>query len=51
MGSPYCVRRYAVDWHLGGPEGLAMAREKLADRGMRLILDFVPNHVAPTIPG
>jgi hypothetical protein len=50
VGSPYCVRRYAVDWHLGGLEGLAIAREKLAERGMRLILDFVPNHVAPDHP-
>src|SRR5262249_49774940 len=22
VGSPYCVRRYVVDQHLGGPEGL-----------------------------
>jgi hypothetical protein len=50
VGSPYCVRRYAVDEHLGGPSGLATARKQLADRGMRLILDFVPNHVAPDHP-
>ncbi len=50
VGSPYCVRRYAVDQHLGGPKGLAVARKQLAQRGMRLILDFVPNHVAPDHP-
>jgi glycosidase len=50
IGSPYCVRRYVVDGHLGGPDGLAVAREKLAERGLRLILDFVPNHVAPDHP-
>ncbi|MGQ0694202.1 MAG: alpha-amylase family glycosyl hydrolase [Nitrospiraceae bacterium] len=50
VGSPYCVRRYVVDQQLGGPEGLAFARKMLADRGMRLILDFVPNHVAPDHP-
>lgn len=50
VGSPYCVRRYAVDAHLGGPEGLAVARTELAQRGLGLLLDFVPNHVAPDHP-
>ena len=50
VGSPYCVRRYVVDQHLGGREGLAIARKELAKRGMRLLLDFVPNHVAPDHP-
>jgi len=50
VGSPYCVRRYVVDQHLGGPKGLAAARRQLGDRGLRLILDFVPNHVAPDHP-
>jgi hypothetical protein len=47
VGSPYCVRDYVVDPHLGGEEGLAIARKELARRGLGLILDFVPNHVAP----
>lgn len=46
VGSPYCVRRYAADEQLGGNEGLAIARGQLARRGIRLILDFVPNHLA-----
>jgi hypothetical protein len=50
VGSPYCVRRYVVDSHLGGPAGLAIARRDLSHRGMNLILDFVPNHVAPDHP-
>ena len=50
VGSPYCVRRYVVDQNLGGPQGLAVARRILAERGIRLILDFVPNHVAPDHP-
>jgi hypothetical protein len=50
VGSPYCVRRYVVDDRLGGPAGLAAARRALAARGLRLVLDFVPNHVAPDHP-
>ena len=34
VGSPYCVRDYTVDAHLGGPEGLAAARAALAERGL-----------------
>jgi hypothetical protein len=47
VGSPYCVRRYAVDAAFGGAEALVAARTALAERGVRLILDYVPNHVAP----
>lgn len=48
--SPYCVRDYVVDPSLGGPDGLAAARTQLAARGLRLLLDYVPNHVAPDHP-
>jgi hypothetical protein len=47
IGSPYCVRDYVVDERFGGPAGLAVARTALSDRGLGLILDYVPNHVAP----
>ena len=50
VGSPYCIRGYTVDAHLGGPSGLAAARAALAERGIGLMLDFVPNHVAPDHP-
>lgn len=50
VGSAYCVRDYVVDARLGGTKELAQARTALATRGMRLILDFVPNHVAPDHP-
>jgi Alpha amylase, catalytic domain len=47
IGSPYCVGDYVVDERFGGPEGLASARAALAQRGLALILDYVPNHIAP----
>jgi glycosidase len=50
IGSAYSVRRYVVDKHLGGPEGLTAARRMLSKRGLRLMLDFVPNHVAVDHP-
>ncbi len=50
VGSPYCIRRYVPDGQVGGWEGLAVAREQLRARGIGLILDFVPNHVAPDHP-
>ncbi len=50
IGSPYCVHRYVADERFGGPAGLAAARAALAARGVRLILDYVPNHVAPDHP-
>ena len=50
IGSPYCVHRYVADARFGGATGLASARGALAARGMRLILDYVPNHVAPDHP-
>ncbi|MEI7500196.1 MAG: alpha-amylase family glycosyl hydrolase [Bacteroidota bacterium] len=50
VGSPYCVKRYVVDEMVGGNEGLQMARSQLARRGIKLILDFVPNHLAHDHP-
>ncbi|MBN2033066.1 MAG: alpha-amylase [Deltaproteobacteria bacterium] len=50
VGSPYSIHRYKVEKRLGGSEGLAHARKMLASRGIGLILDFVPNHVAADHP-
>jgi hypothetical protein len=46
VGSPYAIADYTVDPALGGDGALAALRRRLAERGLRLILDFVPNHVA-----
>ena len=51
IGSPYCVRDYVVDERFGGADGAgARPAKQLADRGLGLILDYVPNHVAPDHP-
>jgi hypothetical protein len=50
IGSAYSIAGYEVDPRFGGQPGLAAARRALADRGARLIVDFVPNHVAPDHP-
>jgi hypothetical protein len=44
-GSPYCIQAYEPDARMGGWKGLDRARKELADRGMTLVLDFVPNHM------
>src|SRR3989440_699031 len=46
VGSPYAITGYRVDPSLGGDEGLADFRERMREMGLRLVLDFVPNHVA-----
>ena len=50
VGSPYAVYSYTVDPGLGGAAGLAEFRDRLKERGMRLVLDFVPNHLAVDHP-
>jgi glycosidase len=49
-GSCFAIRDYHVHEDFGGDEALARLRRRLARRGVRLILDFVPNHVAPDHP-
>ena len=46
IGSPYAISRYEVAEGIGGPGGLQVIRARLATHGMRVILDFVPNHIA-----
>jgi Alpha amylase, catalytic domain len=43
-GSTYAIDDYTVDPVIGGEEQLIEIRNKLSQFGMRLMLDFIPNH-------
>jgi hypothetical protein len=45
-GSGFAITGYTVHNDLGGDAALARLRERLKKRGLRLMLDFVPNHMA-----
>jgi hypothetical protein len=44
-GSPYAIADYHVSQVLGGDVGLETFRRKLQARGLKLLVDFVPNHL------
>ena len=46
VGSPYCIQGYEPDDRMGGWQGVDAVHRQLRDRGIRLLLDFVPNHTA-----
>ncbi|MCS6925976.1 MAG: alpha-amylase family glycosyl hydrolase [Candidatus Binatia bacterium] len=45
-GSCFAVTGYTVDQRLGGNAALQLLRQRLHPRGLRLLLDFIPNHTA-----
>jgi hypothetical protein len=45
-GSGFAIKNYVVADRLGGNAALSRFRKKLQKRGMKLMLDFVPNHTA-----
>jgi glycosidase len=49
-GSGFAITGYRVHPDLGGDEALKRLRERLRKRGLKLMLDFVPNHMAPDHP-
>ncbi len=50
VGSPYAVCGYEVNPAIGDESQLADFRERLHSKGLRLILDFIPNHTARDHP-
>ena len=45
-GSGFAITAYSVGPELGGEAALTRLRDRLRKRGLRLLLDFVPNHTA-----
>jgi hypothetical protein len=44
-GSTFAIAGYVVDENIGGEDGLARFREQLRGHDLKLLLDFIPNHV------
>ncbi|MDZ7763157.1 MAG: alpha-amylase family glycosyl hydrolase [Melioribacteraceae bacterium] len=44
IGSPYSIDDYDVNPELGGEESLLKLKSQLNSNGLKLILDFIPNH-------
>lgn len=49
-GSCFAITGYTVHSLMGGNAAMARLRDRLHQRGLKLMLDFVPNHVAPDHP-
>lgn len=50
IGSPYCIVEYKINPTIGTLDDLSWVRRQLKKRGMKLMLDFVPNHTAFECP-
>jgi hypothetical protein len=50
IGSPYAITKYKINDELGTETDLKNLRKTLNSMGMKLMLDFVPNHSAVDCP-
>ena len=50
IGSPYAIVEYTCNPDIGTDDDLVWLREQLHSKGMKLMLDFVPNHSAVDAP-
>ena len=50
IGSPYAIAEYECNPDIGTNEDLVWLRKQINNRGMKLMLDFVPNHSAVDAP-
>jgi len=49
-GSCFAITHYVVQTAMGGNAAMERLRDRLHQRGLKLMLDFVPNHTAPDHP-
>ena len=50
IGSPYAITEYTCNPDIGTDSDLTWLKKELNNRGMKLMLDFVPNHSAVDAP-
>ena len=50
IGSPYAITEYTCNPDIGTDDDLIWLRKQFNNRGMKLMLDFVPNHSAVDAP-
>ena len=50
IGSPFAITEYVCNPDIGTDDDLIWLRKELNSRGMKLMLDFVPNHSAADCP-
>lgn len=49
-GSPYAIKEYGIDADIGEPITILLFRDRLRAHGMKLVLDFIPNHLGIDTP-